>query len=744
MDAGGEMNTKMMNAKTWFTLNKQYIYVVLALSISFIIRLYLSQFGGNNGDILDFKLWSREVYNNGTLNFYSSIWADYPPGYIYILWIVGAFYKFFFSFSFDIDSPIFTILIKVPANLADVIIAFLIFIIIKKYAGFKIAYLSMIFYAFNPAIIYNSAIWGQVDSVYTLFLLFALMQLASGKPGLSGASMAVAILTKPQSLVILPFIAILTKKKQRLLGFVKFFVTTASVFIALSLPFNLGPLQLIKLYTSGYGHYAYNSVNAFNFWALWGLWKPDDIILLFFSFRIWGYILFGILFIFVSYSILKNDDSKLIYFACAVLFFGFFMFFTRVHERYLFPMFAPFIIAATLNRRLTYVYWIITFTFLFNLHLVLQKLNNNQFIQDGNPYVPLISGINLIMFACTLYYFSKSTGENAFNTIKVFLMDSNFIVSKIKIRRVYVILVPIMSVLAVNTLGSGIFLTAPPDETALPSVSIGCDRVLWKDTELELTASTRKINKASFNWSVDGKIAGRSQSLKQEFDTGEHRIVLNLYFDNKTLTANQTTIVIDSVEGLSLRESAASNNQWGFHTTYMGKDIGVKGVMISVDSSPPAEVNDCGSFSTKSLLAGDHFWKATYQGNNIISGTFKIKEVTEVKISRIDLAPTYTAGDTVISRIFIKNTGSSIVTGFDIKALVINTNFEWMGDKAKREYFGHYPSDLKPGDIYEVPITITIPEKVSGIRPAGRYSISISLLLNGQTTDTKIMSTEVK
>jgi len=141
--------------------------------LSFIIRIYLSQFDGYKVDVLDFKIWSRTVYYNGILNFYSSTWSDYPPFYMYILWIVGALYKSLFSFSFNIDTTLFTILIKAPANIADIATSFLIFLIVKKYSGFNAAYISMIFYAFNPAIIYNSAIWGQVDSVNTLFILLA-------------------------------------------------------------------------------------------------------------------------------------------------------------------------------------------------------------------------------------------------------------------------------------------------------------------------------------------------------------------------------------------------------------------------------------------------------------------------------------------------------------------------------------------------------------------------------------------
>ncbi len=398
-----------MTMTAWFTrINKQHLAVIFALLLSFIIRIYLSQFDGYKVDVLDFKLWSRTVYNNGILNFYSSTWSDYPPFYIYILWIVGALYKLLFSFSFNVDTTLFTILIKSPANIADIVASFLIFLIVKKYSGFKTAYLSMIFYAFNPAIIYNSAIWGQVDSVNTLFILLALMLIASNKLDLAGASMAVAVLSKPLSLVILPFIAILMIRNQKPLRLIKTFLASAFIFIALSLPFylNTSIYQLIKIYTSGYSYYAYNSINAYNSWALLGFWKPDDTIFLFLSYRTWGYILFGLLFVYVAYLTIKNKDDKSIYFASAVLFFGFFILFTRVHERYLFPMFAPLAIAASFNRRLNYIYWIMTFTFLFNLHFVLQYLNNNQFIPDGNPYVLITSGINSIVFIYTLYCYS--------------------------------------------------------------------------------------------------------------------------------------------------------------------------------------------------------------------------------------------------------------------------------------------------------------------------------------------------
>ncbi len=284
--------------------------------------------------------------------------------------------------------------------------------------------------------------------------------------------------------------------------------------------------------------------------------------------------------------------------------------------------------------------------------------------------------------------------------------------------------------------------TKPP--SLEPSVSIGCDQVIWKDTELVLQASTRNIDAPVFQWAIDGKIAGNTQKLRQKFDIGEHQVALNVSFGNKTLQANQSIIVIDSIEGVSLRDAQASKNQWGFQTTYKGKNTGVKGVRISIDSSPPQEVNSCGQLSTKGLFAGKYAWKAEYQGKIIAYGTFDLKETSEIKITKINVAPSYRAGDTVNGKIILKNTGTTTIKAFEIKTIIINHRFEWMGDKAKKEYFTQYSSETKPGEVYEIPIQVTIPEKVSGIRPAGSYTITVNLILNGKIMDTKAVNTEVK
>lgn len=246
------------------------------------------------------------------------------------------------------------------------------------------------------------------------------------------------------------------------------------------------------------------------------------------------------------------------------------------------------------------------------------------------------------------------------------------------------ILVSFAIITLVVALFSGLFWQAsdktikePPKP--LPSVSIGCDEVLWKNTEASLQASTSNIENPLYRWKIDSKDAGNTRDIKQVLEPAEHEIILNISFGNQTLQAKKSIIVIDSEEKVSVTNSQASNNRWGFQTTYDGRGFYVKEVQISIDSSSPQSVNPCGSLSSKPLPAGSHSWQASYQGKNIASGTFNLAEVSEMKIANIEVVPKYTAGDTVNGKIILQNTGTVAVKGFDIRTNVVNHKFEWMG-----------------------------------------------------------------
>ena len=288
-------------------------------------------------------------------------------------------------------------------------------------------------------------------------------------------------------------------------------------------------------------------------------------------------------------------------------------------------------------------------------------------------------------------------------------------------------------------------------EPKLPSISIGCNRVIWEDTKLKVEASTQNIKNPKFQWLIDNKSAGNDQFLEHEFGLGKYKISLNVLFDknnnknNKsgTLKDNISVLAINSTNGMLVKDSQASKNEWAFQTLYNKKKMGVDGVEIYIDSFPKIIVNNCGYISVP-LFAGDHTWKAQYRGNILASGNFTLKEVKEIKLSKIDIDKNYKVGDTVEGKIIVKNTGTVTMKGFDIKTVAVNNKYKWMGDIAKREYYDKYDVQLNPGDKYEIIIRVSIPKEVKGIAPTGKYSLTINLLSNDKVVDTKIVNTDVR
>ena len=128
---------------------------------------------------------------------------------------------------------------------------------------------------------------------------------------------------------------------------------------------------LPKLVVSMSADYSYTSVNAFNIWSWVGFWKPDSTIFLGLSLATWGTILLGVSILFALYIFRNKLTQKYNwYLLYAILSLCFFVFPTKVHERYLFPFFAFLLTSAGLTKsvNLFAVYIISSITSFLNLY----------------------------------------------------------------------------------------------------------------------------------------------------------------------------------------------------------------------------------------------------------------------------------------------------------------------------------------------------------------------------------------
>ncbi len=349
-----------------------------------------------------FSYWFNTAAEHGIRPFYTVVWQnvgwiDYPPFNVYIFWAFGSLAKAVSTYGISIVN-----IVKLVPNLFDLATGLLIYVFVRKQASFKLALMATALYTFNPAVIYNAAVWGQFDAIYTFFLILSLILALKSKPKLSATAFAIGLLTKPQGIALAPLVAFLIYKKNGLKNLlVSVLVFTATIFLVI-LPFEWSnPITFLSnIYFGAYGGYAYTSINAFNLWGLYGLWVPDG------SLFILGWALFGAFAVFTLYFLHKrfnNSGEMLAIFSAFMFFFAFFMLPTRIHERYLFPAISVLALMFPFIKKARPLYVALTATLFINEAYVLYWLNasypNASPNLTGDPIVLAVSAINLLMLA---------------------------------------------------------------------------------------------------------------------------------------------------------------------------------------------------------------------------------------------------------------------------------------------------------------------------------------------------------
>lgn len=182
---------------------------------AFFVRALLSiLIYGHPTDISCFMAWSNALANDGLKSFYTSgMFADYPPGYMYVLWLTGSIAK---ALRLTYGSAGYVLLTKMPAILADLGAAYLLYRLaakprasLEKAAGNGVLPLVLAaVVAFNPLFAFISGGWGQIDQVLTLLLLAVIFLFLNKKVILAGLVYGIAILVKPQALMAGPLLAV--------------------------------------------------------------------------------------------------------------------------------------------------------------------------------------------------------------------------------------------------------------------------------------------------------------------------------------------------------------------------------------------------------------------------------------------------------------------------------------------------------------------------------------------------------
>jgi len=386
------------------------VLLALGLALRLIIAYALLPGSGFGVDLGSFSGWATELAQNGPWGFYDRPgFVDYTPGYLYVLWGLGLA-------SQALAVPIGDLL-KLPAIFADMALALAIFALAAELgASRRRAIAAAAVFLLVPITWFDSAVWAQVDSVGTVFLLLAVRELWRGRSERAAILTTVAAIIKPQFGILIPLAAIVIIRRHLVErpddgsrlggGPIRILTTTIAGILAatlICLPFGLAivPLPFVGIslensllgqILSTAGGYPYATVNAYNPWALvsmdgsglalGGTWirdvlNPADPIDPFLAPLGIPAVLVGGGLIAAAIGVLmvvlwrRHDDRRALLVALTVMAIAFFVIPTRVHERYLYPFFALGAILLVLRPRWAVVYAILAAANFANLYGIL-------------------------------------------------------------------------------------------------------------------------------------------------------------------------------------------------------------------------------------------------------------------------------------------------------------------------------------------------------------------------------------
>lgn len=390
----------MLSPVRWFIL-------FLAIGIGIMLRIPFLPLTGSVLDTHAFIAWSHAIANHGITELYQQTFPqgtlppNYPPIIPYLLTILTA-----------VCGPLTVVTIKIPGVLSDLIAIGYVWWL-TRHATVRWQWFAALGIALNPALILTSAYWGQMDSVYGMFILVALVAISSKKYIASAVLATVALFTKIQTVFVIPLLLALSIITRRSL--VRLFVAIGITILIIILPFIFAahPLDPIRPFFNALGAYPFLTANAMNIWWPFtrGALIPDTIRLLGIPAIYASAIPVTILVAFAIEFLRRRRTLPDIAIASAMTILSFFFFATDMHERYILPALFLIPILGMRYRNTSIITMILlTVSTTANIfYIVPSNVPLLSYILQGLPHFFLVdswwilNAVALILFIRTMY-----------------------------------------------------------------------------------------------------------------------------------------------------------------------------------------------------------------------------------------------------------------------------------------------------------------------------------------------------
>jgi Gpi18-like mannosyltransferase len=301
--------------------------------------------------VFDFEYWTEwalQVHRYGVTNVYDNPTANYHPLYYYFLWIYDKIQGNEYFITENIN------FIKFFPMFFDMLPVIVLCCFRQNLIPEKIPYMYLLL---NIAYLFNSCVWGQIDSIYASLAFLALIT-GFTRPVLSALLFALALALKPQPIVYIPLLLLVWLYSVRNIKTVLLMLLMiAGTEFLMALPFIIvGKFDgLWHIVSTAVGRYPQVSIGAFNIWYLImkdnPYFTPDNLTYFILTYKQVGLLLFLISSGLVIAPLLfktvrlrltnmapEKDLMQMLLLVCGLVSLYFFFFNTQMHERYAHPI----------------------------------------------------------------------------------------------------------------------------------------------------------------------------------------------------------------------------------------------------------------------------------------------------------------------------------------------------------------------------------------------------------------------
>lgn len=404
------------------------IMFILAL----LLRLLLTLIPPYRIDMSGYVAWSRGLAANGPIGFYEAFHVVYAPMFQYCLWLTGLVAEWLnLSFGAHVYA------IKLWSVAADAVGAALLINFAAKKGAQKTGWVLGMLYFLNPAVIFNSSIWGQFDGIIATMLLGVILFYIDGKPVHAAVLYLASVLVKPQSGLLAPLALAAFIKALTVMPWKKILSTIAltfsigvALYLVVVLPFYtptssaavlpvwLDPFWwLLDLYLTSAQDYPYGSANAYNLWfLLGGQILPNTTVRLWISDATWGFALLAPFALWTLYLYLRKKpypsvEASLIH-ASWIIVFAAFTIMTKMHERYLVTGLLLGAAGIIFEKKLLWPWLLASFISMVNHWVIYDMSLRDVFWLSQNDVFGMIASVFLVgTFIWTLVVVVQSTSK---------------------------------------------------------------------------------------------------------------------------------------------------------------------------------------------------------------------------------------------------------------------------------------------------------------------------------------------